>query len=268
MENKIIDIYGKKINYQFLNLEYLDKNTCLVFLHDGLGSVKQWNDFPLKISNELKLPALLYDRIGHGESADSNKKRDRKFFQNESDFLNKILSKLNICVKVILIGSSDGGTISLVYASLFPDKVKGIITIAAHTFVEEETAEGVEALKEKYEKGNLKRFLNKFHSGKTDNLFYGWSDLWLSEKFRDWNIYPELKKIKCPLLAIQGSKDEYGTEAQLKTIYEYMKSECIIKLIEGAGHFPYLEKEKEVVKLIEKFISEKLSGFFKSPSSV
>lgn len=268
MENSIVKIGVRKINYQILNLEYLDRNTCLVFLHDALGSIKQWKDFPLKLSNDLKLPALLSDRSGHGESSESKKKRDKKFFHNESDFLKILLEKLNINIKVILVGCSDGGTISLVHAAKYAGDVCGIITIAAHTFVEDITLIGVNEFKVKYENGKIKNILSKYHSEKTDNLFYSWSELWLSKKFRNWNIFSELKKIKCPVLSIQGDKDEYGTAEQLNTIRENVKSDCTIKLIKDAGHFPHMEKEKEIIKLIGEFVNEKPSGFFESPRPV
>lgn len=263
VKGKIIISRGE-INYRFLNLQHKHRNALLVFLHDGLGSIEQWRGFPEKISNELKFPVLLYDRFGHGESGALKEKRNREYFSRESFYLNEILISLKINSKIILVGCSDGGTISLVYSVLFPEKVAGVITIAAHTFVEEKTIIGIKNLKEKYEIGNMKKTLSLFHYEKTDDLFYGWSDLWLSEDFRNWNIFASLGKIKCPVLSMQGDEDEYGTDLQLKSIEENVKSLCTVKIIKGAKHFPYLEKENDVVFLFKEFFDDILSGFSES----
>jgi len=263
-----ITVNRKRINYQFYNLNYMDKEVCLVFLHDGLGSLKQWNDFPCKISSELKIPAFVYDRVGHGESDDLIMRRSKNFFHREAENLNRLLNKLQINCNLFLIGSSDGGTIALVYSVLFPENVKGIVTIAAHTFVEEKTISGILELKEKYTKYSVGNYLKKFHGEKTDTLFKSWTNLWLSRKFREWNIFKDLKKVKCDVLALQGDNDEYGTKAQLKSIKENVKGRCTIKLVKDANHFPHIKKEEEVFVLIKKFIDNKITGFNKRSSSV
>jgi pimeloyl-ACP methyl ester carboxylesterase len=252
-----ISIDGRKINYSLINIEQYGNSSLLVFLHDGLGSIRQWGSFPEKISNEMKMPALIYDRFGHGDSDDFAFKKDKNFFNKESECLNELLDALKITSKLILIGSSDGGTISLVFGAVHPAKVKGIITIAAHTFVENKTVEGVKNLIAKYIKNIFRKALEKYHSGKTEKLFR--SELWISGEFGDWNIYNTLIKIKCPVLAVQGEKDEYGTEKQLDSILSNVKTDCNIKLINGAGHFPYLEKENEMINLIKEFVVNKIS---------
>lgn len=265
--NKIL-IGRKYINYELINLNYIDKDICLVFLHDGLGSIKQWKDFPEKISSDLEIPALLYDRFGNGASDNIIKTKNKNFFYQESEILNTLLNKLQINSGFFLIGASDGGTISLLYSSMFPENVKGVVTIAAHTFVEDKTISGVLELKEKYKKYNVESYLKKFHGDKTDFLFNSWAGLWLSKKFRNWNIFQDLKKVKCDVLALQGNGDEYGTIEQLKTIKKYVKGKCMIKLIKDANHFPHYKKEDEVRKLIEKFIGNKITRFNKSLAAV
>ena len=265
--NDII-IRKSKINYRLYNLQYSHKDCFLVFLHDGLGSVDQLNDFPSKISDELKLPALSYDRQGHGGSDKLLLKRNKNYFSLEAKKLKILLSNLKICNNLVLIGSSDGGTISLIYASLFSEKIQGIVTIAAHTFVEEKTIAGVIDLKEKYFKSGFREHLVKYHGDKTDFLFADWMNLWLSASFRNWNIFKELKKIKCKVLALQGDIDEYGTNEQLKSIKKYIGKKCIVKLIKDANHFPHLKKKNEVIGLIKKFIVDEISCPDKSSSPV
>jgi pimeloyl-ACP methyl ester carboxylesterase len=249
-----ISVSGININYKFCNLKYIDKDVCLVFLHDALGSIKQWNDFPYNISSEMEIPALIYDRAGHGDSDDFPGKRNKYFFHKEAENLKLLLNMLRVNCSLYLIGCSDGGTIALVYASMFPENVKGVITIAAHTFVEDITVSGVKEFKKKYESSRFGKSLVHFHVNKTDSLIKNWMNLWLSRSFREWNIFNELKKIKCSVLALQGEKDEYGTSAQLKSVKENVKGKCKTKLIKGTGHFPHKEKENEVTELIKKFI--------------
>lgn len=256
MDSKI-KIEDGAINYSFIGKENTGSKNIIVMLHDALGSIPQWGRFPEKISSELNLPVLVYERFGHGNSDTDKIEKDIIFFKREAEYLNKLLTKLNISEKIILTGSSDGGTIALAYSALYPDKVNAAITISAHTFVEDITVKGVFDTN-----ANSKKLINalkKYHSDNAEKLYYGWFNLWTSEGFKSWNMFDELKSITCPVLAIQGDKDEYGTIEQLNSIKKNITSECEIVMIKNAGHFPYLDNENEVIKLIKKFLSDKLS---------
>ncbi|MBI5404232.1 MAG: alpha/beta hydrolase [Ignavibacteriae bacterium] len=258
MNNKV-KIKEGNISFQKINSEIYREKELLVFLHDGLGSIRQWGSFPEKLSGELKLPAIVYSRLGHNGSDDAPSKKDKGFFKREANCLYEILNKLNFSNKVILIGSSDGGTISLLFAATYPEKVKAVVTLAAHTFVEDVTVNGIMDSVEKFRNGNFRNALEKYHGEKTESLFAGWSGLWISANFRDWNIFSDLKRIECPVLSLQGNMDEYGTIEQLYSIKNNVKSECGIEMIKDAGHFPYFDKSKEVNGLIKEFLSDKLS---------
>ena len=257
--NSRVLIDNKIISYKLIDGKSSRSSPLIVFLHDGLGSIIQWDSFPEKISSLTGFPVLVYDRPGHADSDFPDSKKNGDFFLKEAELLIKIIQNIKPDNPLILIGSSDGGTISLLFASLFPERTKTVITIAAHTFVEDKTIQGVKILKEKFLQGGFQKALSKFHKDKTNDLFLGWSDLWLSDEFRNWNIFDALKKISCPVLAIQGNMDEYGTPEQLYMIKKYVSSHCEIKVIGGTKHFPYLEKENEVSVLISEFIFEKLS---------
>jgi len=254
--NSFLKINDRNINFKIIGPEH-QKNSIVIMLHDALGSIPQWGKFPGKISSVLGIPVLVYERFGHGNSDTDFSAKDRNFFNREAEYLNEILKTLNIREEIILIGSSDGGTIALAYAAHYGEKVNSVITISAHTFVEDITVKGVHDTKANSSK--LINALKKYHSEKAEKLYYGWCDMWTSEDFKNWNMFEDLKLITCPVLAIQGERDEYGTIEQLNSLKKYVKSDCEIDMIKDAGHFPYQEKENEVLDLIKKFLSDKLA---------
>lgn len=257
--NSKIKIKEGNLSFRKINFEIYRDKDLLVFLHDGLGSIRQWGSFPEKLSSELKLPALVYSRFGHNGSDDAPSEKDKGFFKREAGFLFEFLNELNFKGRTVLIGSSDGGTISLLFAAAYPEKVKAVITLAAHVFVEDITVNGVLDSVEKFRYGKFRKALEKYHGDKTESLFTGWSGLWTSVNFRDWNILSDLEKIECPVLSMQGDRDEYGTIGQLYSIKNNVKSGCRIEMIKDAGHFPYLDKCSSVIGLIKEFLPDILS---------
>lgn len=254
--NSFLKIRDKSISYKIIGKEF-HSDVIIVFLHDALGSISQWGSFPQRVSSVLGMPVLVYERFGHGSSDKAEDAKNKNFFKNEADILSEFLEKLNIVKNVILLGSSDGGTISLSFLSQYPEKVIAAVTIAAHTFVEDITVQGV--LNTKPNSGKLIAALKKYQPDYAESLYFGWYNLWTSSDIKDWNMFDDLKLIKCPVLAIQGDKDEYGTVEQLNAIKTNVKSICKTTLIKNAGHFPHFEKENEVIELIKKFISDVLS---------
>ncbi|MEA3497370.1 MAG: alpha/beta hydrolase [Bacteroidota bacterium] len=254
-----IFINNNKINYHFINKDYISENSpILLFLHEGLGSIEQWNDFPALLSKQTKLPALLYDRYGHGKSEKLKEKRKVDYLHTEAfEYLPMLLKKLKINNKLILFGHSDGGSIALLFASKFKNKTAGIITEAAHVFVEEITLKGIEEAKKKFE--IIKLLIEKYHGQNTEPMFYNWADRWLSNDFRNWNIENDLKKITCPALAIQGKKDKYGTKKQVESIVNNINKNAKALLIPNCGHNPHLEKQEYVLKKTLRFIEDKVS---------
>jgi pimeloyl-ACP methyl ester carboxylesterase len=246
---------GHKINYEFINKSYETQDKpFLIFLHEGLGSIKQWREFPVLLSNKVGYPALLYDRYGYGKSESLREPRKTNFMDDEAlKVLPEILEALNIN-KTILIGHSDGGTIALIYASVFKEKVICVITEAAHVFVEKESIEGVRSAVRAYKKGALKRLLYQFHKDNTESMFYGWADIWLSEDFKDWNIKNILPRIEAPVLAVQGKDDEYGTVNQVNSILNNVSGPAESLLIENCGHIPHFQAEEKVLNKMTEFI--------------
>ena len=253
MNVKINDI---NIHHKFINKN--EKNTSkpiIVFLHEGLGSIEQWFAFDDLLCKELNLPGFSYDRYGYGKSSELKEKRKNNYAHNEADFLNILLQKLNINNPVILFGHSDGATISLIYAANYPNNILAVISEAHHVIIEKKTVAGMKMAINAYEKGKLKKALEKFHPNKIDSMFYAWANLSNETDAEKYSIVSELKKIKAPVLAIQGDKDQYGTYKQLSLIKENCKKSRI-KLIENCGHIPHREKTNIVINEIKDFLSQ------------
>ena len=233
-----------------------DHRPVLVFLHEGLGSTGQWRDFPERICAQTACPALVYDRWGYGSSDRLTEPRKPDYLHDEA-----LLSLPEVLIQCaidepILIGHSDGGSIAIIYGGTYPQRVTGIITEAAHVFVEDVTVEGIKRAVEVYEKTDLKKRLTKFHENNTELMFRGWADIWLSREFRNWNIEEYLPHITCPLLAIQGKDDEYGTLAQVEAILSKVKGPARSIIVDNCGHIPHVQAMEKVLSEMTSFISE------------
>ncbi len=232
------------------------RTPLLVFLHDGLGSIEQWKGFPEKIAERTGLPALIYDRYGHGGSSQLEADRELRYMHEEAfETLPALLDRLGIQHPLFHIGHSDGASIALLHAARFPQKVRGIVSIAAHVFVEEITIKGIQATVREFETGRLRPLLWKFHGTNTDPMFYGWADVWLSEAFRDWNIEADIRGIPSPVLLIQGERDPYGSMAQVEAIKKALSGRTEDHLPEKSGHMPHQEDPEGVGERIVDLIA-------------
>lgn len=225
----------------------------LVFLHEGLGSIGQWRDFPRVLAEATGLGAVIYDRQGFGGS-DPLDRGNGQFLQRED--LSSLVAVLEACnVRApILVGHSDGGTIALLYAARFPEHPRGVITEAAHVFVEEATLAGIRNAVEAFEAGELRRKLSRYHAENTDAMFYGFKDDWLLPRYREWNIESLLQSIRCPLLVMQGVDDEYGTVAQVEAIAGRVSGPVERVLIPACGHNPHHQARERVLGEMKRFI--------------
>lgn len=247
-----LEINGDHLYFQTIGS--LDKTKpILVFLHEGLGSIAQWKDFPALLCQKTGLSGFLYERKGYGHSSPNLKKRTSLYLHEEAKTLESVLQKTEI-KNPIFIGHSDGGSIALLYKSEI--KPKAIVTMAAHVFVEEITLEGIRKAVDIYKTTSLSQKLKKYHFDQTDTLFWSWADTWLSKEFKDWNITKEISHIICPILALQGENDEYGTPEQLKAITKSVVGPVQTQLIPHCAHSPHLEAKEEVIKIISNFIKK------------
>lgn len=245
-----------------LNVYHSNENNnqpTIIFLHDSLGCIETWRDFPFKLGSLTNCNVFIYDRQGHGGSAPFNSKRKNDYMEKEADVLHEIICS-HIQNHAILFGHSDGGSIALIYTSKYPEKVVGVISESAHIFVENITLEGVKEAATLYESGYLKYKLEKYHGEKTGQLFEAWAKTWLSDEFKSWNIENFLPGVKAPLLVIQGETDEFGSLKQVEGIVNQTGGYSEQLILEGVGHTPHRESNELVLNKSAEFINKIISN--------
>ena len=246
-----LDIY-----YELVGADDLSGHKRLVILlHEGLGSTGQWKDFPVTLAKALQLPVLNYDRMGYGKSSPLEK-RGPSYLSDEAEcVLPRLLQYLKFDGKYILFGHSDGATIALMHAALYPGRVERVIAEAPHVIIEKETISGVHSAIRNYTEGELKPRLQKYHGEITDQMFWGWANFWSHDDQRKWNMLSLLQRIESPVLFIQGDKDNFGTlqqglEISLRILGDYEEL-----ILENCGHIPHFEAKQEVVRKISAFVN-------------
>jgi pimeloyl-ACP methyl ester carboxylesterase len=252
-----------RIEYRWVNeaAEAAAPAPIAVFLHEGLGSVAMWRDWPQSLCEQLGMRGLVYSRPGYGLSTprEHGVKWPVDFMTAQArDILPALLDALDISLqerqRMWLIGHSDGGSITLLYAALYPDALAGAVAIAPHVFVEDISVESIAQTKLLYETTDLRSKLSRYHAD-VDSAFYGWNDIWLNAEFRQWRIVDQLDTIRQPLLAVQGHDDNYGTMAQIDTIGERVPHAQRVKL-DACGHSPHRDAPVALNEAIAAFISQ------------
>lgn len=224
----------------------------LVFLHEGLGSVSHWKNFPARVAEATGCPVTMYSRYGSGNSDVLTGSRSLRFMHDEGlAVLPELLKKLEI-ENPILVGHSDGGSIALIYAGMH-DRVRGLVLLAPHVFVEDLSVASIAAAKLKFETTDLPQKLARHHRDAA-RTFWGWNDIWLHPDFRSWNIEEYLPRIKCPILVIQGLQDEYGTMAQVQAIQKQVRGPVEVLALEDCRHAPQKDQPEQTLQAITRFV--------------
>jgi len=227
----------------------------IIFLHESLGCIELWRDFPEKLGEAAKCNVLVYDRLGYGKSEPfKDLQRDTDYLDIEAHILLEILDDYGI-EKAILFGHSDGGTIALIFAATYPGRTLGLITEGAHIFPEEKGANGIKQAIHAYEKTDLKKKLEKYHGHKTHDVFWIWAGTWLADHFATWNIEHYLPMIHCPVLIIQGEEDEYGTIKQVDGIADNVSGKAIKLVLPHVKHIPHKEVPEKILRASGDFIA-------------
>ncbi len=253
-----IVVDGRALSIEHRFVAGPDGAPLVVFLHEGLGSVAMWKDFPDRLCAAGGLRGLVYSRPGYGRSTPRlHAQRYAPDFMHRQarSLLPALLAALDIDAGADppwLFGHSDGGSIALIHAATFPERVAGAVVLAPHLFVEPVCIDSIAATRELYETGGLRRQLGRYHED-VESAFRGWNDAWLDPSFRDWNIEPLLPSIACPVLAIQGTDDEYGTMAQIDHIAVALPDSRLVKL-ERCGHSPHRDRPEAVIDATLGFV--------------
>jgi pimeloyl-ACP methyl ester carboxylesterase len=247
-------VHDRRIEYRMI-LGDAGRPT-LVFLHDGLGCVSLWREFPDKLAKALGCPAVVYSRLGYGQSdalnAGTHHRRNARFMHDEALMaLPALLDTLGIH-NPVLIGHSDGASIALIHAAASARAVAGLVLMAPHVFVEAVTVKSIARIAETYEVSDLRSRL-AVHHAHVDDAFRGWADIWLSPTFRTWSLGAEVQALRVPTLVIQGEDDEYGTLAQVDAITQAAPGPMTRCVLAACRHSPHRDQEKSVIEAVKSW---------------
>ena len=250
---------GRRLEYELIAPDGSAASQTIVFLHEGLGSIALWRDFPRRLCEAVGRRGLVYSRYGYGKSeplADWKEEPRRVDFMHDeaTQALPDLLDRLQI-ERPVLLGHSDGGSIALLHAGLTARPVSSLIVIAPHVLVEDVSIRSIAAAKVTYETTDFREKLGRYHDD-VDSAFRGWNDIWLDPDFRPWNIESVLPAIRCPILAIQGEDDEYGTMQQIDRIANGA-SAARVELVKLAdcGHSPHRDQPDAVIAAVRRFLA-------------
>lgn len=243
---------GRRLEYRTLPGQRAG-TPWLVFLHEGLGSLGLWRDFPDKVALATGCPALVYSRYGYGRSDRLEGLRNAGYMHDEGILaLPELLEALGI-ERPLLVGHSDGASIALLHAGGTGRAVAGLVLMAPHVFVEELTVASIAAAGEAFRTTDLPRRLGRYHQD-VESTFRGWNEIWLSPAFRDWNIEGFLPGIRAPALLIQGADDEYGSAAQLEALERGLGGPVERLWLADCRHSPHRDQEAASLAAIAAFV--------------
>jgi pimeloyl-ACP methyl ester carboxylesterase len=253
----ILDIGAQRLEYRFIGPQP-DKVPTLVLLHEGLGCVGLWNDFPDKLAAATGTGVFVYSRAGYGKSSPVSLPRPLSYMHDEArGTLPKLLDAIGFR-RGLLIGHSDGASITAIYAGSHQDhRIGGLVLIAPHFFTEDPGIASIVEARKAYESGDLRARLARWHDD-VDNAFKGWNGAWLDPQFRKWNITEFLAYIRVPVLIVQGEDDQYGTVKQIEVAEQECYCPVEVALLPGARHSPQREAPEPTLKAISDFVARTL----------
>ncbi len=237
-----------------------DAAPTLVLLHEGLGCVGLWADFPDQLQAATGAGVLVYSRAGYGQSSPVPLPRPLSYMHDEArDVLPRLLDAIGF-QRGLLIGHSDGASIAAIYAGSHQDhRVSGLVLIAPHFFTEDAGIASIVEARKAYETGDLRQRLARWHAD-VDNAFKGWSGAWLDPEFRKWDITEFLAYIRVPLLIVQGEDDQYGTVKQIEIAQQECYCPVEVALLPKARHSPQRDAPEATLKAISNFVARVLAN--------
>ncbi len=254
-----IDWAGRRVRIEHARVGTDDPRApTMVFLHEGLGSVAMWKDFPQRLCETVGLRGVVFSRPGYGRSTPRapGERWGTDFMHRQAlEVLPPLLEALGVDAEARppwLFGHSDGGSIALIHAARLPERVAGLVVVAPHIKVETVSIDSIERARAAYAAGDLRRGLARYHDD-PDSAFGGWSGAWLDPAFRGWSIESELDNIRCPVLAVQGTDDEYGTLEQVRGIARRVPCTELLEL-PGCGHSPHRDATDPLIGAVARFV--------------
>ncbi|MFN3454281.1 MAG: alpha/beta fold hydrolase [Pseudobdellovibrio sp.] len=253
---KNIDILGGQIYVKSWKPSGSDSKSPIILLHDSLGCVEMWRQFPQALAEKLGRQIIAYDRLGFGRSTKRDENPSVHFVSEEAEnHFQHLLSALKI-ERFILLGHSVGGAMAVIIAGHFEAQCEAIITESAQAFVEDRTKEGITKAKENFSDPAMREKLEKYHGDKTNWVLSAWIDVWLSNEFSTWSLELDLPKVKCPSLVIHGELDEYGSSRFPDMISSLVSGPSKKVIVTECGHVPHREKQVLILNYILDFIEK------------
>lgn len=250
-----LEVAGHRLEARFVDGSA--DRPVLILLHEGLGSVSLWRDFPDQLATTTGCPVLVYSRAGYGASSPAGLPRPLPYMHDEAaEVLPHVVSQLQ-GRDHLLVGHSDGASIAAIYAGSKPlAGLKGLVLMAPHVFVEDISIAGIRAARDAWTTTGLRDRLQRHHGENVDIAFLGWNDSWLHPDFRKWDITGFLPLIIAPVLAVQGRDDDYGTLAQLDAIEQSCGASVTKLVLDDCGHAPQKDQTAAVLDAICSFVTE------------
>ena len=248
------EIDGARLEYRWIGPPP-DAATTIVFLHEGLGCVSMWRDFPDLVADRTGCGALVYSRLGHGASDPVRGPRPLRFMHEEAlEVLPAIVNHFRLR-DVILYGHSDGASIAIIHAGATRRAIDALVLEAPHVFAEPICIESIRRIAETYSTTSLRERLTRHHGSNADSMFASWTDVWLDPEFGRWNIEAFLRRVRSPVLVIQGEDDEYGTMKQVEAVLTQVAGPAESMVLPGCGHSPHSERPDAVLDATIRFIA-------------
>lgn len=249
---QLIDVEAGQVYVKYWQENQTDKLPIILF-HDSLGSVAMWRDFPEILLEQTEHPVIAYDRLGFGQSSIRNEAIELSFIEDEAIAFNELKQQLGI-TNYIAIGHSVGGAMAINVAAQDPE-CRAVITIAAQAFVEAKTLHGIEDAAEQFKSEQHFARLKKWHGERTQWVLDSWINSWLAPEFKKWSLIPALSNVTCPVLAIHGKEDEYGSSEFALSIATHCQGPSDVLIINDCAHMPHREQTDSCLSAISKFFS-------------
>lgn len=251
------EVLGQHLEYRWIGPPPAGAPS-IVFLHEGLGCLGMWRDFPGRMAAATGCGALVYSRMGYGASEPVRGPRAVRFMHDEAlDVLPAVIERFKL-EEVVLFGHSDGASIAVIYAGARFRPVRALILEAPHVFVEPVCVERIARIAQEYETTRLPERLARYHGANTDSMFRTWTDVWVRPEFRQWNIEEYLPAIESPVLVVQGEDDEYGTLKQVDAVLTQVRGPATSLVLPRCGHSPHSDRPDEVLEAAARFVRQTL----------
>ncbi|MEZ4372747.1 MAG: alpha/beta hydrolase [Polyangiaceae bacterium] len=237
------------------------RGVAMLLLHEGLGCVELWRDFPQALAGACELPAFAYSRAGYGGSSPVELPRPLSYMHDEARQVLPLLLERLAQREFVLVGHSDGASIALIHAAMNRGvhPVRGLVLLAPHVFCEERSVQAIAQARDAYLQGELRQRLERYHGANVDCAFWGWNGAWLDPEFRHWDLRELLSAVTCPTLVIQSQDDPYGTLAQVDAIAAGISGTCERLILEGNDHAPQRTHRERTIAAIASFVQRLLS---------